>query len=246
MLTAVKFAQKFLTTQPFFVDGFEYQFISVEPYEDWAIEITVNVLLPKKGQSYVVEKFSYDIYHILEDMNQYYGSGISYQEVILVEGQLPKRKAYINEEDQNEIIDSLNGNLSNFSIFTMGSDYDDFRVRGSMDWEKTGGKFYEVNGSEIEVYFYFNVSDIIVNNGELSINPSQMDEFTSTLNDRLQDNDQFRDKVQDIIYRVLEPSVQIEYLEVYFNANYYLNKINSKEYKPTTPAMSFKPHMFIE
>ena len=48
----------------FFVDGFEYQFISVEPYEDWAIEITVNVLLPKKGQSYVVEKFSYDIYNI--------------------------------------------------------------------------------------------------------------------------------------------------------------------------------------
>ena len=85
-----------------------------------------------------------------------------------------------------------------------------------------------------------------MNNVELSINPSQIDEFTSTLNDRLQDNDQLRDKVQDIIYRVLEPSTQIENLEVYFNANYYLNKINGKEYKPTSPAMGFKRRMFIE
>jgi hypothetical protein len=179
-------------------------------------------------------------------MNQYYGTTISYQEVILVEGQLPKRRAYINEEDQNEIIDSLNGNLSNFSIRSIGPNYNNIDVRGSIDWEKSKTRFYEVNGSDIDFYFYFNVSDIIVNNGELSTNPSQMDEFTSTLNDRLQDNDQFRDKVEDIIYRVLEPIVKIENLEVYFNANYYLNKINGKEYKPTTPAMSFKPRMFIE
>ena len=246
MNNLVKFAKNFLMSEPFIVDGFEYQFISVEPHEDFGIEITVNVILPKKGQSYVVEKFSYDVYHILENMNQYYGSGISYQEVILVEGQLPKRKAYINEEDQNEIIDSLNGNLSNFSIRSMGSDYDTFEVRGSMDWEKSKIRFYEVNGSDIDFYFYFNVSDIIVNNGEFSINPSQIDEFASTLNDRLQDNDQLRDKAEDILYRVLVPSTQIENLEVYFNANYYLNKINGKEYQPTSPAMGFKLRMFID
>lgn len=246
MNNLIKFTKKFLMSEPFIVDGFEYQFISVEPYEDFGIEITVNVILPKKGQSYVVEKFSYDVYHILENMNQYYGTTISYQEVILVEGQLPKRRVYINEEDQNEIIDSLNGNLSNFSIFTMGSDYDTFRIKGSIDWEKVEKKFYEVNGSDIDVYFYFNVSDIVVNNGEFGINPSQIDEFTSTLNDRLQDNDQLRDKAQDTIYRVLEPSTQIENLEVYFNANYYLNKINGKEYKPTSPDMGFKRRMFIE
>lgn len=246
MNNLIKFTKKFLMLEPFIVDGFEYQFISVEPYEDFGIEITVNVILPKKGQSYVIEKFSYDVYHILENMNQYYGTTISYQEVILVEGQLPKRRAYINEEDQNEIIDSLNGNLSNFSIFTTGSDYDTFRIKGSMDWEKVEKRFYEVNGSDIDVYFYFNVSDIVVNNGEFGINPSQIDEFTSTLNDRLQDNDQLRDKAQDTIYRVLEPSTQIENLEVYFNANYYLNKINGKEYKPTSPDMGFKRRMFIE
>ena len=78
------FAKKFLMSQPFFEDGFEYQFISVEPDSDWAIKFTVNVLLPKKGQSFVVEKFSYDIGVIIENASRYIGEGISYTENILV------------------------------------------------------------------------------------------------------------------------------------------------------------------
>ena len=85
-----------------------------------------------------------------------------------------------------------------------------------------------------------------MNNGEFGINPSQINEFTSTLNDRLQDNDQLRDRAGDTIYSVLEPIVKIENLEVYFNPNYYLKKINGKEYEPTAPEMGFKRRMFIE
>jgi hypothetical protein len=246
MNNLIKFTKKFLMSEPFIVDGFEYQFISVEPYEDFGIEITVNVILPKKGQSYVIEKFSYDVYHILENMNQYYGTTISYQEVILVDGKpTPEKGVYINEEDQDEIINALNGDMSNFSITHMSSDYGTYKVRGGLSWEKIDRKFYEVN-EEIDFYFYYDVSDVVVNNGELSVNPTKIDEFASTLNDRLQDNDQFRDKIQDNIYRVLEPSVKIENLEVYFNANYFLKRINGKEYEPTAPEMGFKRRMFIE
>jgi hypothetical protein len=246
MNNLIKFTKKFLMSEPFIVDGFEYQFISVEPYEDFGIEITVNVILPKKGQSYVIEKFSYDVYHILENMNQYYGTTISYQEVILVDGKpTPEKGVYINEEDQDEIINALNGDMSNFSITHMSSDYGTYKVRGGLSWEKIDRKFYEVN-EEIDFYFYYDVSDVVVNNGELSVNPTKIDEFASTLNDRLQDNDQFRDKIQDNIYRVLEPSVKIENLEVYFNANYFLKRINGKAYEPTAPEMGFKRRMFIE
>ena len=245
MNNLIKFTKKFLMSEPFIVDGFEYQFISVEPYEDFGIEITVNVILPKKGQSYVIEKFSYDVYHILENMNQYYGTTISYQEVILVEGQLPKRRVYVNEEDQDEIINSLNANMSDFSIVSLSGDYDTYKIKGSLDWERANRKFYEVN-EEIDFYFYYNVSNVIVNNGELNINPSQINEFASVLNDKLQDSDQFRDKLIDNIYRVLEPSVQIENLEVYFNANYFLKRIHGKEYEPKSSEMGFKSRMFID
>ena len=58
-------------SQQFIVDGFEYQFISVEPeggIDQDNIQFTVNVLLPKKGQSYLTEKFSRDILDIFEKL----------------------------------------------------------------------------------------------------------------------------------------------------------------------------------
>jgi hypothetical protein len=250
MFVAAKVAKKFLMHEPFFVDGFEYQFISVEPHEDWAIDVVVNVVLPKKGQSFVVEKFSYDIHHLIEKFGDYFGSGISYNEKILVDGKpVPEKGVYINEEDQDEIINSLNGNMSNFSIMHMNTNYDTYRVRGGLTWEKPNKRFYKVNYEgydEIDFYFYYDVSDVVVNNGELNVNPTKINEFASTLNDRLQDNDQFRDKIVDNIYMVLEPSTKIENLKVYFNANYFLKRINGEEYNPTSPEMGFKWNMFIE
>ena len=44
----VPIAKKFLMSEPFFKDGFEYQFISVEPDSDWAIKFTVTYYYPKK------------------------------------------------------------------------------------------------------------------------------------------------------------------------------------------------------
>ena len=246
MFPEAKIAKKYLMHEPFKVEGFEYQFISVEPHEDWAIDIVVNVVLPKKGQSFVTEKFSYDIHYIIAGFGDYLGSNVSYNEKILVDGKpTPEKGVYINEEDQDEIINALNGDMSNFSITHMSSDYGTYKVRGGLSWKKIDRKFYEVN-EEIDFYFYYDVSDVVVNNGELSVNPTKIDEFASTLNDRLQDNDQFRDKIQDNIYRVLEPSVKIENLEVYFNANYFLKRINGKQYDSTQPYLGFKSFMFIE
>ena len=246
MFPAAKIAKKFLMYEPFKVDGFEYQFISVEPNEDWAIDVVVNVVLPNKGQSFVTEKFSYDIHHIIEGFGDYFGSAISYNEKILVDGKpAPERGVYINEEDQDEIINALNGNISKLSINIMNSQGKTYNIKGSLNWERADRKFYEVN-EEIDFYFYYDVSNVIVNNGELNINPTKFDEFASTLNETLQNNDRFRDTVLENIYMVLMTSTKIENLEVYFNASYYLTRIHGKAYKPKAPEMEFKSFMFIE
>lgn len=246
MFPAAKIAKKFLMYEPFKVDGFEYQFISVEPHEDWAIDVVVNVVLPKKGQSFVTEKFSYDIHYIIEGFGDYFGSAISYNEKILVDGKpTPERGVYINEEDQDEIINALNGNISKLSISIMNSQGETHNIRGGLNWRKADRKFYEVN-EEIDFYFYYDVSNVIVNNGELNINPTKFDEFASTLNETLQNNDRFRDTVLENIYMVLMTSTKIENLEVYFNASYYLTRIHGKAYKPKAPEMEFKSFMFIE
>ena len=246
MFPAAKIAKKFLMYEPFKVDGFEYQFISVEPHEDWAIDVVVNVVLPKKGQSFVTEKFSYDIHYIIEGFGDYFGSAISYNEKILVDGKpTPERGVYINEEDQDEIINALNGNISKLSISIMNSQGETHNIRGGLNWRKADRKFYEVN-EEIDFYFYYDVSNVIVNNGELNINPTKFDEFASTLNETLQNNDRFRDTVLENIYMVLMTSTKIENLEVYFNASYSLTRIHGKAYKPKAPEMEFKSFMFIE
>ena len=224
MIVNFKIIKKILMSETFNVDGFEYQFISVEPYQDWGTNIVVNVVLPKKGQSFVVEKFSEDISHIIKRFSDYLGSVISYNEKILVDGRpVPKMGVYINKEDQNEIINALNGNMSNFSI-NNGNVYknkivDLIKIKGSLKWKKAK-KFYD-HYESIDFYFYYDVSNVIVNDGELNINPSEIDKFATVLNDMLNDNHTFRDEILDNIYMVLDHTTKIEHLDanVYYNAH---------------------------
>ena len=251
MIDNFKIIKKILMSETFNVDGFEYQFISVEPYQDWGTNIVVNVVLPKKGQSFVVEKFSEDISHIIERFSTYLGSVISYNEKILVDGRpVPKMGVYINKEDQNEIINALNGNMSNFSI-NNGNVYKDkivdlIKIKGSLKWKKAK-KFYD-HYESIDFYFYYDVSNVIVNDGKLNINPSEIDKFATVLNDMLQDNHNFRDEILDNIYMVLDHTTKIEHLDanVYYNAHYYLDRINGKKSELKYNNLGFDSSMFVD
>ena len=251
MIDNFKIIKKILMSETFNVDGFEYQFISVEPYQDWGTNIVVNVVLPKKGQSFVVEKFSEDISHIIERFSTYLGSVISYNEKILVDGRpVPKMGVYINKEDQNEIINALNGNMSNFSI-NNGNVYknkivDLIKIKGSLKWKKAK-KFYD-HYESIDFYFYYDVSNVIVNDGELNINPSEIDKFATVLNDMLNDNHNFRDEIIDNIYMVLDHTTKIEHLDanVYYNAHYYLDRINGKKSELKYNNLGFDSSMFVD
>ena len=251
MIVNFKIIKKILMSETFNVDGFEYQFISVEPYQDWGTNIVVNVVLPKKGQSFVVEKFSEDISHIIERFSTYLGSVISYNEKILVDGRpVPKMGVYINKEDQNEIINALNGNMSNFTI-NNGNVYKDkivdlIKIKGSLKWKKAK-KFYD-HYESIDFYFYYDVSNVIVNDGKLNINPSEIDKFATVLNDMLQDNHNFRDEILDNIYMVLDHTTKIEHLDanVYYNAHYYLDRINGKKSELKYNNLGFDSSMFVD
>ena len=251
MIVNFKIIKKILMSETFNVDGFEYQFISVEPYQDWGTNIVVNVVLPKKGQSFVVEKFSEDISHIIKRFSDYLGSVISYNEKILVDGRpVPKMGVYINKEDQNEIINALNGNMSNFSI-NNGNVYKDkivdlIKIKGSLKWKKAK-KFYD-HYESIDFYFYYDVSNVIVNDGELNINPSEIDKFATVLNDMLNDNHNFRDEIIDNIYMVLDHTTKIEHLDanVYYNAHYYLDRINGKKSELKYNNLGFDSSMFVD
>ena len=157
---------------------------------------------------------------------------------------------YINKEDQNEIINALNGNMSNFSI-NNGNVYKDkivdlIKIKGSLKWKKAK-KFYD-HYESIDFYFYYDVSNVIVNDGELNINPSEIDKFATVLNDMLNDNHNFRDEIIDNIYMVLDHTTKIEHLNanVYYNAHYYLDRINGKESELKYNNLGFDSSMFVD
>ena len=242
-----KIAKKFLTSQPFYNDGFEYQFISVEDDLYDAIKFTVNVLLPKKGQSFVVEKFSYDIRDIIENMSKFIGQGVSYSEKILVEGKpIPEYGVYINDEDCNEILRALNENVRHVQV-SNDRDVSSVRANISFSRNKERNKFYLMDSHQyIDIFLTYNISNFEYNDVPVNVNLKTIDEFAEVFNEKLQNSDLFRDKLEDIIYRVLEPSFHIEFLEVYINAQYWIDKVEGIEVHSTGNSFTtdFTPEMF--
>ena len=224
----LKFAKKFLMSEPFYNDGFEYQIISVEDDSYNAIKFTVNVLLPKKGQSFVVEKFSYDIRDIIEDMSKFLGQEVSYSEKILVEGK-EAPKLYINPEDCDEIIKALNENVKHV-VMSNDRDVSSVRTNISFSPNKDRDKFYLIDDHQyIDIFLKYNISNFEYNDVPVNVNLKKIDEFAEVFNEKLQNSERFRMKLEDIIYRVLEPSFHIEFIEVYYNAQYWINKVDGIE-----------------
>jgi hypothetical protein len=247
MSNIIKFVKKFLMSEPFYEDGFEYQFISVEPDEDLAIKFIVNVILPKRGQSFVVNKFSNDISDIIENASKYIGNGISYRERILVEGKpFPEEGLYINDEDCDEIIRALNENVKYVRV-SNDRDISSVRANISFSRNKERKKFYLMDAHQfIDIFLKYNISNFEYNDVPVNVNLKTIDDFAEVFNEKLQNSDMFRDKLQDIIYRVLEPSLHIKNIDVYYNAQYWINKVEGIEVHSTGNSFTtdFTPEMF--
>lgn len=242
----LKIVKKYLLSQPFYEDGFEYQFISAEVDDDISIDFTVNVILPEKGQSFVVEKFSYDIANIIENVSKYMGEKIVYMEHILVEGKpAPKSGIYISPEDSKEIIRSLNENVSKV---TLSNHNDVSYVESKISFRpQKNREFYSLDDATyIDIYLDYNLSNLIYNDESVNLNIRKIDEFAETFNEKLQNSDRFRDKLQDVIYRVLNPSIKIEDIEVYVNANFWIDKVDGMETHDSGGSLrkDFTPEMF--
>ena len=243
----LKFAKKFLMSEPFYNDGFEYQIISVEDDSYNAIKFTVNVLLPKKGQSFVVEKFSYDIRDIIEDMSKFLGQGVSYSEKILVEGKEAPH-LYINPEDCDEIIKALNENVKHV-VMSNDRDVSSVRTNISFSPNKDRDKFYLIDDHQyIDIFLKYSISNFEYNDVPVNVNLKKIDEFAEVFNEKLQNSERFRMKLDDIIYRVLEPSFHIEFIELYYNAQYWINKVDGIEVHSTGNSYTtdFSEDMFTQ
>ena len=227
----IKIVKKFLLSQSYTENGFEYQFISVE-LDDEIIDFTVNVVLPKKGQSFIVDTFSNDISNIITNISKHFGEKIAYMEHILVDGRpAPKDGLYINPEDCDEIIRALNENVKYVTVKNDGIDTNRFSVGANISFKPQKRiNFYSMDADQyINIYLTYSLSNIKIDGNPVELDMKMVDEFAEVFNEKLQDSESFLNRVQDIIYRLLEPSLKIEDLEVYYNPFYWIDKVEGME-----------------
>jgi hypothetical protein len=224
-----KIVKKHLLSQPFYKDDFEYQFVKVEVDDDFGVDLVVNVILPKKGQSFIVEKFSFDIENIMVNISKYFGENIPYMEHILVDGRpVQKNGIYINPEDSKEIIKSLNENVKEV---TLSNNKDISAVESKISFRpQKSGRFYSTdNYHYVSIHLDYNLSNLRFNGEPVNVNIKKLDEFADVFNEKLQDSDRFRDKLQEIIHLILEPSLKMEQIEVYINVEFWIDRVDGME-----------------
>jgi hypothetical protein len=242
-----KIVKKFLLSQPYVIDGFEYQFISVE-LDDVIIDFTVNVILPKKGQSFLVEKFNHDIENIMENISKYVGESVVYMQHILIEGKpVPDSGIYINPEDSVEIIRRINENIKYVMV---SNSNEKINVGANISFSPTKrGEFYSLDSYQyIDIYLDYKLQNIKVNDEPAEVNLRKIDVFADVFNQKLQDEDSFKDKLTEILYQILEPSLKNEDMEIYINPQYWITSVEGIETDGDdwTNKRGFSDDMFIQ
>jgi hypothetical protein len=222
----MNFVKKYLQTQQFDIDGYVYSFLKVESDTAYTFEFTVNVELPKKGQSYLRIKLEGDIDDIIRNLIQYLGDQFIYRTNILIDGEKSSR-VYITEEKKEELIQKLNKKVRSMVI-----DEDDYMLGFKTKW-KAYKDFYGYNGDTVNLNVDLVVDDFDYN-GKPSIPKEQLiPHLRNFLNERLDENDSFVESLDIIGYEVLENELGITSGDdIYIKVRFWINEImgNSKSF----------------
>ena len=238
-----KIAKKVLMSQSFFEDGYEYQFVSVEEDKefDGAFNLTINVILPKKGQSYCTAIFSNHIHKILNNLWGYIGESFSYSENILVDGEEPvKDGVYISPEKESMVLSAMRKKIKRAEIKTK-KNYLSFDIF----WNKTDKDFYRLDDVYIDFYFFIQLSNFEINGKRVTPSMKLSDEIAGIVSDELYDSDSFRSKVDDILYTVLTDEIDLRNIDdLYLQGMWYVTKVDGWEVFPRYRGNEISDEMF--
>jgi hypothetical protein len=238
-----KIAKKVLMSQSFFEDGYEYQFVNVEEDQEFngAFNLTVNVILPKKGQSYATAVFSNGIHKILDNIWGYIGSSFSYSENILVDGKEPTEDGvYISPEKESGVLSEIRKKFKRAEIKTK-KNYLSFDIF----WNKDDAGFYELNDVYIDFNFLIQLSNFEINGKRVTPSIKLSDEIAGVISDELYDNDSFRSNIDDTLYRVLGDEINLHNIDdLYLQGRWHITKIDGWEVFPKGWVADISDEMF--
>jgi hypothetical protein len=225
VIQGLKIVRKVLMDHSFEKDGYEYHFISIESDEKgWSYDIVVNVILPKKGQSFATAVFSGHIFEILNNIWKYIGTSFSYSEKILVDGKEPVERVFVSKEKQKEVVSRIRRVYDSVELKT---DLGQFKF--DIFW-KPSEKFYVEEDIYIDFQFKIDISNFILNGKHVKPNMKLAGETSGTILNLMYDDDYFRESVNESIYQVMGNEMDITSVDdLYFQVVYNISKFDGVE-----------------
>lgn len=228
----VNFFKKIIVGKSIMVGTYQYNFLDVVPYEEGFEDtpaFSVNVTTKNPFQSYCKQKMLDDIQQIIFDKIRLIGldNKLSFGLDLEFNGMEPL-SVFVSQEDREKLIFQLNKKLKFFKYKNQKKQEVVFEVEFS-----AAENFVNAERTD-EIYFSFDLSlrrfeidgqsvPVVEKYGDKLNDFASMIQQEITLNDS---GDAFRVEIENIIYDVIEPSMQLTSTEMYYVANFFVTKIN--------------------
>jgi hypothetical protein len=205
---------------------FSYEFISssINSYDYDRVDIKINVITPKKGQSYFKGVFITDVKEIISKVETFIGKKL-YNLYFYVDGH-DCEDVFISDEDKRKIFENLS-KIDEISIF-----HNNIKFKSKVSFkEPKNYPWYKNSYEGPEITFSYDIYDIRVNGERPGPNfgkdGEKIDILAQNINELLMESDRFRDDVSESVINVLEPSMRIlEDYDTYYSIYYYIDKID--------------------
>ena len=205
---------------------FSYEFISssINSYDYDRVDIKINVITPKKGQSYFKGIFINDVKEIISKIETFIGKKL-YNLYFYVDGH-DCEDVFISNEDERKIFENLS-KIDQINIF-----HNNIKFKSKVSFkEPRNYPWYQNSYEGPEINFNYDIYDITVNGERPGPNFGKDNEkiniLAQNINELLMDSDRFRDDVEEAVIVVLEPSMRIlDGDDMYYTAYYYIDKID--------------------
>ena len=205
---------------------FSYEFISssINSYDYDRVDIKINVITPKKGQSYFKGIFINDVKEIISKIETFIGKKL-YNLYFYVDGH-DCEDVFISDEDKRKIFENLS-KIDEISIF-----HNNIKFKSKVSFkEPKNYPWYKNSYEGPEITFSYDIYDITVNGEKPGFffgkDNKKINILAQNINELLMDSDEFRDDVEEAVINVLEPSMRIlKDYDTYYSIYYNIDKID--------------------
>jgi hypothetical protein len=169
--------------------------------------------------------FSGHIHDILSNLWKYIGASFSYSEKILVDGKEPTSKGlFISTEKQREVLSTMRKEVNEVTLKT---------AIGPLTFDvywKPRENFYSLDDVYIDFDFHIEIKNFMLDSHYVVPNLKNADEVAGAIQNIMYDTDYIRDKLNNIIYEVMENEMDIASIDdLYYQVRFYIAKIDGFE-----------------